>query len=555
MQVKAAILAAMGGLALGVACGAEGGGRGGGEARGVWDGGGKFDDTATCSGACGDMAAAGCWCDETCAAFGDCCPDKVAECGGTGPSAGSGAPGEVLGRFDLRYWFLADETRYDAPHDTTIFDPDCNVLADVPEQFVEAIAKEGRGRLEDERVVEFFGECECAVSPCFFELDDAQPWGAGLGDRTLVPFRSVAVDPTVISVGSLLYIAELDGLEVPGEAPWGGFVHDGCVVADDAANAFDGTTVGLFSALVAHYITLDKALPDEIELRGGGERCGAESGGSDDGGSDDGDPSDPTPQPLPEPSAGDLCFPGPSGANDACVPLVPASESGYSYPAPLGGSANYRAPIAMIDLEAVDDWLPIAPSFVLAEIAQIHKGRYAVVQPHAVAKLQILRDMLGPLKVNSGYRPPSYNQMVGGAEYSRHMYGDAYDLSPTDVSLGELEQACVGIGGKLVEYNTHAHCDFRHNNVDPLLFGAAALDGEAGPVPDDGYDATITFDGERLHVTTTGFDEGAPRIRWSALDADGEILESASGASFVPPPRAASVEAIVGGQVAVSWSR
>jgi hypothetical protein len=147
--------------------------------------------------------------------------------------------------------------------------------------------------------------------------------------------------------------------------------------------------------------------------------------------------------------------------------------------------------------------------------------------------------------------------MVGGAEYSRHMYGDAFDISPLEVSLNQLEEACVAIGGKLVEYSTHAHCDFRYDAVDPLLFGVVAEapppDADAEPAP--GYDATIVVDGEQLRVVSLGFGEGTPRIRWIARGDAGQVLERATAESFVPPAEATSVEAIVGGQVTVNWSR
>src|SRR3989339_902903 len=35
----------------------------------------------TCQGACGEQAASGCWCDAECERFGDCCPDKLERCG------------------------------------------------------------------------------------------------------------------------------------------------------------------------------------------------------------------------------------------------------------------------------------------------------------------------------------------------------------------------------------------------------------------------------------------------------------------------------------------
>ena len=33
---------------------------------------------------------------------------------------------------------------------------------------------------------------------------------------------------------------------MPGRAPWGGFVHDGCVVADDTGGGIDGNRLDLF---------------------------------------------------------------------------------------------------------------------------------------------------------------------------------------------------------------------------------------------------------------------------------------------------------------------
>lgn len=35
----------------------------------------------SCQGRCGGQAPAGCWCDYACSQYGDCCGDKVAQCG------------------------------------------------------------------------------------------------------------------------------------------------------------------------------------------------------------------------------------------------------------------------------------------------------------------------------------------------------------------------------------------------------------------------------------------------------------------------------------------
>ena len=70
-------LALVGASAL-VACGGQGDpDRGSVElARGL----GKADGTGSCKGFCGRKAPAGCYCDESCEIFGDCCADKSERC-------------------------------------------------------------------------------------------------------------------------------------------------------------------------------------------------------------------------------------------------------------------------------------------------------------------------------------------------------------------------------------------------------------------------------------------------------------------------------------------
>lgn len=522
-------------------------GRGEGTERGTWQSSGKADETATCSGTCGDQAAAGCWCDDACAAYGDCCPDIAAVCGGGEGGevpAAAGEPGPAIGSFEFTYYWITDESAFGGSDTSKLYDDSCNVLATVPAGFADAIRLEGTGRLTDGRVLNYSGSCGCPSSPCYFEVDAAHPWGNGVQNRALAPFRSVAVDKSVVAYGSMLYIEELDGVTMPGEAPWGGFVHDGCVSADDTGSAIIGKHLDFFSARKADYLSLNGVLGvSHVTVRDGGARC-AEGGG---GGGE---------QPPPAGGGGDgqLCFPGQSGDFSTCVPVVSAATagSGYDYPAPLSGNTNYRAPIAFIDLEAVGD-VQIAANFTLSEVAQAYKGRYAVVQPHAIKRLQDLRNELGALTVNSGYRSPSYNASIDGATHSRHMFGDGFDLDPQAVSLSTLESACQSHGGMLVEYTSHVHCDWRYDPVDTLLFGSLAL---GQPEREPGLDlrtlpfsATLQLRDGLWTAPAVGFDEGEPMRRWTALDTDGEVIYEATGESFAPPSGTASLDVLVGGRI------
>lgn len=184
------------------------------------------------------------------------------------------APGELLGTYQLTYYWITSEDEFTGPADTDIFEPDCTLLSTVAEEFFDSLRLEGTGRLLDGRVVNYDGACPCATSPCFFPVDEDHPWGVGAQNRPLVPFRSVAVDTSFVAIGAALYVEELDGVLMPGDAPWGAFVHDGCVVADDVGGGIDGQQVDFFSAARAHYLTLDGLLGlNDVTVFAGGARC------------------------------------------------------------------------------------------------------------------------------------------------------------------------------------------------------------------------------------------------------------------------------------------
>jgi zinc D-Ala-D-Ala carboxypeptidase len=61
--------------------------------------------------------------------------------------------------------------------------------------------------------------------------------------------------------------------------------------------------------------------------------------------------------------------------------------------------------------------------------------------------LQPLRDAVGPLHVNSGYRSPAVNTaLAGSSRTSAHMEGSAADLDPTNVSIKQALQRVLDDG-------------------------------------------------------------------------------------------------------------
>lgn len=164
----------------------------------------------------------------------------------------------ALGSFQLTYYWLAQPRGANPATEDLYHRKGCTSVAKVSPQFAKRLRTEGGGRLEDGRVINTSGACDCPSSPCFYEPAKHKRWGVGVGKRPLSPFRSVAVDTSMVSIGSLLYIPALDGLTMPGAKPWGGFVHDGCVIAHDTGGGVRGKQLDFFMAQRRHYASFDR---------------------------------------------------------------------------------------------------------------------------------------------------------------------------------------------------------------------------------------------------------------------------------------------------------
>jgi 3D (Asp-Asp-Asp) domain-containing protein len=71
------------------------------------------------------------------------------------------------------------------------------------------------------------------------------PYGEGVGGYSLVPYRTIAVDKTVIPIGSVVYIPEARGTRVT--LPSGQrVIHDGYFYAADAGHAIQGNHIDVF---------------------------------------------------------------------------------------------------------------------------------------------------------------------------------------------------------------------------------------------------------------------------------------------------------------------
>ena len=83
--------------------------------------------------------------------------------------------------------------------------------------------------------------------------------------------------------------------------------------------------------------------------------------------------------------------------------------------------------------------------------------------------LEVVRSKLGaPIIINSGYRTPAYNNLVGGALASQHLLANAVDIvvkgfSPFFVFkvIRDLMKSGAIEAGAVILYNTFVHYDRR----------------------------------------------------------------------------------------------
>ena len=140
-----------------------------------------------------------------------------------------------------------------------------------------------------------------------------------------------------------------------------------------------------------------------------------------------------TPGPADPPYGNEVVYP--SGLR---VALVPDASLTQAYPAPeqnpFGGALarHYERVGAFLPLEIVPTSEKVSENFVMAEYVNPtlrRGGQRAYVDPEVVWHVQRIRSGLGrPLIVSSAFRSPEHNHDVGGASYSRHLYGDAVDI-------------------------------------------------------------------------------------------------------------------------------
>jgi len=179
--------------------------------------------------------------------------------GGSGALDKTGGGGRVLGTFRNTYYDFPSEKAFSGPQ-ISLMNAKCEPIAQVPRAFYEAACVQGSGALARGGTVSFAKrDCACAeVCPrtnqkiCFDALDrQTYPWGRGASGNPIAPLHSLAADTSVLPMGTVVYLPELDGIDG----------SDGCFVVEDRGMKVQGQHVDIFTGDPSRTASLNSQVP------------------------------------------------------------------------------------------------------------------------------------------------------------------------------------------------------------------------------------------------------------------------------------------------------
>ncbi len=167
---------------------------------------------------------------------------------------------KLLGRFAPTFYRILDENApewKDGEPSVPLLTMSGETIARVTAEFKRQLDIEGSAHIHDERVINLHQKTEGGWR---YVVAVNAPFGLGVDDYKLVPYRTLAVDPKVIRVGSVLYMPALDGVHLPN-----GEIHDGFVFAHDEGQSIKSNRIDVFVGFesdVDNTLTRSGRIPD-----------------------------------------------------------------------------------------------------------------------------------------------------------------------------------------------------------------------------------------------------------------------------------------------------
>ena len=182
--------------------------------------------------------------------------------GANAPVRSAPSGGRVLGTFRNTYYDFPREADHTGGDLVDVMNASCQSIAKVPRGFHDAVCVQGSGSLARGGTISFAKrDCGCAqVCPrtqqriCFDALDPKEyPWGRGAAGKPIAPLRTVAADTSVLPLGTVIYVPELDGAGDP--------ASDGCFVVEDRGVRVQGEHIDVFTGHPGQTAVLNRQVP------------------------------------------------------------------------------------------------------------------------------------------------------------------------------------------------------------------------------------------------------------------------------------------------------
>jgi 3D (Asp-Asp-Asp) domain-containing protein len=146
-----------------------------------------------------------------------------------------------LGEFVPTFYRILDEAAPEwasQARGETLMGRDGRPIASVAPAFRRQLDIEGSARLRDGRIVNIADRVGGSLR---YLIASGAPFGVGAPGFKLIPYRTVAVDPRRIKLGTVLYLPVLAGIALPS-----GEIHDGFCFAHDTGKGIVGNRIDVF---------------------------------------------------------------------------------------------------------------------------------------------------------------------------------------------------------------------------------------------------------------------------------------------------------------------
>jgi 3D (Asp-Asp-Asp) domain-containing protein len=149
----------------------------------------------------------------------------------SGPDSGSVPAGRYMGRFKVTFYWAVEEVDYPDSKASALYLADGSLLGRFSSAFIKAFKIEAAAQLRDGRMISYLKMANRAM------LVDRY---LGCGGHTLTAMKSIAVDPRLIPLGSVVYVPQAEGITVDGQ------VLNGVFYAHDIGSAIKGKHIDVF---------------------------------------------------------------------------------------------------------------------------------------------------------------------------------------------------------------------------------------------------------------------------------------------------------------------